>query len=274
MVKSPNNLQISVPLSIREKLQLMAVDNESVSLVAKRILLEALGENSEASTAIAPDALEEIRDRLNKLEEQKTSTEQTHDFLEKVMNENKFDLLAEHGDRLNQLETGQPEFHESIANLVERLENIEGWISSFRQDRTTGLEIQKIFQVSLELFNDRLDALEAVSTKKPESQSDKGMTHTALAEKLGLDRSTVTRWRNDRAKWPEGYIWSDESKKWFPLEMPTDSIKTAKGLNHQEMAEICGVSLFEVTKLIHDSSKWPEGYLWSNESKKWFPMEV
>jgi hypothetical protein len=58
------------------------------------------------------------------------------------------------------------------------------------------------------------------------------------------------------------------------MEMPTDSLKTAKGLNHQEMAEICSVSLFEVTKLIHDSSKWPEGYVWSDDSKKWFPMEV
>jgi hypothetical protein len=222
MVKSPNNLQISVPLSIREQLQLMAVGNESVSLVAKRVLLEALGENSDSpSSSIAPDALEEIRDRLDSFDKQigdlssREWVQDNRDYIVKIMDEKGLLLIREHhetlkllGDRLNQLEAGQPEFHESIGNLVERIENLEGWVVPFR----------KVEKLTNNLI-DRLDALEAVNTKKPESQSNKGMTHTALAEKLGLDRSTVTRWRNDRAKWPEGYMWSDESKKWFPMEV-------------------------------------------------------
>ena len=255
MVKSPNNLQISVPLSIREKLQLMAVDNESVSLVAKRILLEALGENSEASTAIAPDALEEIRDRLNTLEKQ---------------------WNIETGDRLNQLEDQLSvakkaitvmEEDDSLKNLVERIENLEGWISSLRDDRA-------LAKGSLGKFSDRLDALEKGKVEAAPREIPKGLTHKEMSLICGDAPSVLGKLAKNRDRWPEGYMWSEESKKWFPLEMPTDAIKTAKGLNHQEMAEICGVSLFEVTKLIHDSSKWPEGYMWSDESKKWFPMEV
>ena len=225
MDKSPNNLQISVPLSIREKLQLMAVDNESVSLVAKRILLEALGENSEASTAIAPDALKEIRDRLDVIDKligdlsSREWVQDNRDYIVKIMDEKGLLLIREHeevlkllGDRLNQLETGQPELHETMTNLVERLEKLEGWISSLRDDRA-------LAKGSLGKFSDRLDALEKGKVETAPREIPKGMTHKQMAEICDVSVYAVTKMAHDRSKWPEGYLWSNESKKWFPMEV-------------------------------------------------------
>lgn len=245
MVKSPNNLQISVPLSIRDKLQMMAVDNESVSLVAKRVLLEALGENSDSQPpSIAPDALKEIRDRmdafdnaiqrLDELESRDSGRSEyvaeVRDRLNQLEKDNRipsiisgleyvskqasdiYGLVQSYGDRLNQLEKDQPEFHESMKNLVERLENLEGWISSLRDDRA-------LAKCSLGKFSDRLDALEKGKVQAAPREIPTGLSHSELAEKLGVNRSTVSRWGNDRDKWPEGYMWSNESKKWFPLEV-------------------------------------------------------
>ena len=189
MVKSPNNLNLSVPLSIREKLQLMAVGNESVSLVAKRVLLEALGGNSEAATAISPDALEAIRDRLNTLEKQ---------------------WNIETGHRLNQLEDQLSvakkaitvmEEDDSLKNLVERIENLEGWISSLRDDRA-------LAKGSLGKFSDRLDALEKGKVETAPREIPPGMTHKQIAEICKVSVYAVTKMAHDRSKWPEGYMLS------------------------------------------------------------------
>ena len=178
MAKNPNLIQFTLPLEYREKLSALQKKETSPDLVAKRLITELLdGEASDPPSPLSPDALEEIRDRLN------------------------------------QLETGQPEINETMTNLVERIENLEGWISSLRDDRA-------LAKGSLGKFSDRLDALEK-----------KGKVETA------------------------------------PREIP-------KGMTHKQIAEICDVSLYAVTKMAHDRSKWPEGYMWSDESKKWFPMEV
>lgn len=181
-------------------------------------LLAKVETQTQEVTLVAPDALEEIRDRLTELEEKGFQLDPDDlDRLINVVKQRISDDLVETfqtiRDRLNQLETGQPEINETMTNLVERIENLEGWISSLRDDRA-------LAKGSLGKFADRLDALEK-----------KGKVETA------------------------------------PREIP-------KGMTHKQIAEICDVSVYAVTKMAHDRSKWPEGYMWSDESKKWFPMEV
>lgn len=243
----------------------MATGDESLHLTAKRVITEILEgkqptiepdrlaeleskleklETQEVNP-VAPDALEEIRDRLIDLEDLVRKEGDRLTELEKQWNIDTGDRLSQLEDQLSvakkavnaleqipqevhnnkirfsellnrtkALETGQPaEFNETIGNLVERIENLEGWISSLRDDRA-------LAKGSLGKFSDRLDALEK-----------KGKVKTA------------------------------------PREIP-------KGMTHKQIAEICDVSVYAVTKMAHDRSKWPEGYMWSDESKKWFPMEV
>ena len=175
----------------------MATGDESLHLTAKRVITEIL---EGKQPTIEPDRLAELESKLEKLETQEVNPVAP-------------DALEEIRDRLNQLETGQPEINETMTNLVERIENLEGWISSLRDDRA-------LAKGSLGKFSDSMDALEK-----------KGKVETA------------------------------------PREIP-------KGMTHKQIAEICDVSLYAVTKMAHDRSKWPEGYMWSDESKKWFPMEV
>ena len=308
-------ITFSVPTDIHEKIKAYVIGDESENLAAKGLVLTALGIESSVSLpsdidqrlksmedkisaslvapveAIAPDALEEIRDRLDVIDKligdlsSREWVQDNRDYIVKIMDEKGLLLIREHeevlkllGDRLNQLETGQPELHETMTNLVERLEKLEGWISSLRDDRA-------LAKGSLGKFSDRLDALEKIrnlreapqlpSSPAPQlRQIPTGLTHKEMSAICAIAPSVLGKLAKNRDLWPEGYMWSDESKKWFPLEMPTDSIKTAKGLNHQEMAEICGITLYAVTLLTPDRSKWPEGYMWNYESKKWFPMEV
>jgi len=338
MPKNPNVIQFSLPVETRSKLEAMGNEGESLSLVAKRVLLDALdgGESTISSSSpdrlaeleskleklenigssvIAPHALQKIGDRLDSFDNEikrlssREWVQDNRDFIVKTMDEKGIHLIQEQekelkllgdrlealeenmgfsaddldkltdeiknrilseglkplGDRLEALEAGQPEFHETINNLVERIENLEGWISSLRDDRA-------LAKCSLAKFSDRLDALEKGSSPNSLREIPTGLSHKEMSAICGDAPSVLGKLAKNRERWPEGYMWSDESKKWFPMEMPTDS-KIAKGLNHQEMAEICGVSLYEVTKLAHDRAKWPEGYMWSDESKKWFPVE-
>ena len=181
-------------------------------LESKLEKLENLG-----SSVIAPHALAKIGDRLEALEENlEENMGFSADDLDKLTDEIKNRILSEGlkllGDRLNQLEAGQPEFHETINNLVERIENLEGWISSLRDDRA-------LAKGSLAKFSDRLDALEKGSTPKPLREIPTGLTHKEMSAICGDAPSVLGKLAKNRERWPEGYVWSDESKKWFPMEV-------------------------------------------------------
>jgi CRP-like cAMP-binding protein len=215
----------------------MAAGDESLHLTAKRVITEILEGKQPTiepdrlaeleskleklenlgSSVIAPHALEKIGDRLSTLEEGGFQLDPDDlDRLINVVKQRISDDLVETfqtiRDRLNELEKDQPENHEIMKNLVERIENLEGWISSLRDDRA-------LAKCSLGKFSDRLDALEKGKVETAPREIPKGMTHKQIAEICDVSVYAVTKMAHDRAKWPEGFMWSDESKKWFPMEV-------------------------------------------------------
>jgi len=161
MPKSPNIIQFSLPTEVREKLEAMG-SGESVALVAKRVLLEALGDNPSAIAAPS-DALTEIQERLEKLE-------------------------AQSGDR-----------PDDLTQISYRLELLER---------------------DLDAKGDRLSALENKMSDRPRlpKEMPQGLTHKEIAAVIGSSERTMQRVAKEKERWPEGYHWSEESKKWFPLE--------------------------------------------------------
>ena len=154
MPKSPNIIQFSLPTEVREKLEAMG-SGESVALVAKRVLLEALGDNPSAIAAPSSDALTEIQERLEKLE-------------------------AQSGDRQN----------DDLTQISDRLTNLE-----------------RI------LLTEKTAKYYRTQQKMPT-----GLTHKEIAETIGSSERTMQRVAKEKERWPEGYHWSEESKKWFLLE--------------------------------------------------------
>ena len=264
--------QMNLRLKVEEKGMLEALcEAEGISMAqalkdyihsshqAGKLLAKVETQTQEVSP-VAPDALEEIRDRLDVIDKQigdlssREWVQDNRDYIVKIMDEKGLLLIREHeevlkllgdrlstlesghmelvpddmdklvnivkqriledglSDRLNQLETGQPELHETMTNLVERLEKLEGWISSLRDDRA-------LAKGSLGKFSDRLDALEKGKVETAPREIPKGLTHKQIAEICNVSTYAVTKMAHDRSKWPEGYMWSDESKKWFPMEV-------------------------------------------------------
>lgn len=218
-------------------------------------------------TPIAPDALEEIRDRLNKqenyslsiqecyekifqmmnssvdtisqisdrlteLEKHRNDQQETRDFLEKIMDEKRFDLLEQYGDRLTDLEESIGMSADDLDKLTEeikgrildeslkpfsdRLESLEeslkGWISGFKKEGDW--QAQQIAHAAV-----RLDALEKGKVDSAPREIPKGLTHKEMSLVCGIAPSNLGKVAKNRESWPEGYLWSDESKKWFPMEV-------------------------------------------------------
>jgi len=64
MPKSPNTIQFSLPIEIRKRLEALG-SGESVALVAKRLVLQALGDDSPKPAA----ALSPLESRLSKIDQ-------------------------------------------------------------------------------------------------------------------------------------------------------------------------------------------------------------
>jgi DNA-binding Xre family transcriptional regulator len=245
------NINIYLPRKYEQLLEGKMSEDETIGGAAKRLLLGLLDGGESTNNPIDTDRLAELESKLEKLE-----TQEVNPIAPDALKEIRDQLEILQGD-ISGISGRSLTNQDSLKNLVERIEDLEGWI------------------VPLRKFSDRLDALEKKGkVEAAPREIPTGLTHKEMSLICGVAPSVLGKLAKNRDRWPEGYMWSDESKKWFPLEMPTDSVKTAKGLNHQEMAEICGITLYAVTLLIHDRSKWPEGYIWSGESKKWFPLEV
>ena len=176
MPKSPNIIQFSLPTEVREKLEAMG-SGESVALVAKRVLLEALGDNPSAIAAPSPDALAEIQERLEKLE-------------------------AQSGDRPN----------DDLTQISYRLELLERDLDA-KGDRLSDLST-RLHQMEL-FLSDRPTLPPAL----PKKEMPQGLTHKEIAAAIGSSERTMQRVAKDKERWPEGYHWSEESKKWFLLEV-------------------------------------------------------
>ena len=171
MPKSPNIIQFSLPTEVRERLEAMG-SGESVALVAKRVLLEALGDNPSVIAAPSSDALAELSDRLDTLEES-----QGH-------------LNPDDLERLGKIisdQLGLKEIRDRLSDLSTRLHQMELFLS----DRP-------------------------LPPTLPKKEMTQGLTHKEMAEKIGSSERTMHRVAKERERWPEGYHWSEESKKWFP----------------------------------------------------------
>ncbi len=193
MPKSPNIIQFSLPTEVREKLEAMG-SGESVALVAKRVLLEALGDNPSAIAAPSSDALTEIQERLEKLEAQ--SGDRQNDDLTQISY--RLELLERDldtkGDRLAKIEFVSALPGSTFEDLSQRIDKLCTRISQLEYERATE------------------------SPALPKKEIPQGLTHKEIAAVIGSSERTMQRVAKEKERWPEGYHWSEESKKWFLLE--------------------------------------------------------
>jgi hypothetical protein len=191
MPKSPNIIQFSLPTEVREKLEAMG-SGESVALVAKRVLLEALGDNPSAIAAPSSDALTEIQERLEKLEAQ--SGDRPNDDLTQISY--RLELLERDldtkGDRLAKIEFVSALPGSTFEDLSQRIDKLCTRISQLEYERATE------------------------SPALPKKEISQGLTHKEIAAVIGSSERTMQRVAKEKERWPEGYYWSEESKKWFP----------------------------------------------------------
>lgn len=168
---------------LTDTLKSKGVEGESPHLTAKRLMEDLLkGEViPSAIAAMPPDTLAEIQERLEKLE-----------------------TLS--GDRPN----------DDLTQISDRLENLESAIAAINGRLNEGCG-------EFTRMGDRLTHLERIllSEKTAKYYKDRpqtGLTHKEIAEAIGSSERTMQRVAKEKERWPEGYFWSEESKKWFLLE--------------------------------------------------------
>jgi hypothetical protein len=188
------NWNVYIPQKYEIGLQALALEGESIGQVIKRLVLGILdGDNPSAIAAPSSDALTEIQERLEKLEAQSgdrpddlTQISYRLELLER-------DLDAK-GDRLAKIEFVSALPGSTFEDLSQRIDKLCTRISQLEYERATE------------------------SPALPKKEIPQGLTHKEIAAVIGSSERTMQRVAKEKERWPEGYYWSEESKKWFPLE--------------------------------------------------------
>jgi hypothetical protein len=164
---------------LTDTLKSKGVEGESPHLTAKRLMEDLLKGEVVPSAIAAPSP-----DALAEIQER----------LEK--------LEAQSGDRPN----------DDLTQISYRLELLERDLDA-KGDRLSDLST-RLHQMEL-FLSDRPTLPPAL----PKKEMPQGLTHKEIAAAIGSSERTMQRVAKDKERWPEGYHWSEESKKWFLLEV-------------------------------------------------------
>jgi len=107
---------------------------------------------------------------------------------------------------------------DALTEIQERLEKLEAQ-SGDRPDDLTQISYRlELLERDLDAKGDRLSALENKMSDRPRlpKEMPQGLTHKEIAAVIGSSERTMQRVAKERERWPEGYHWSEEFKKWFP----------------------------------------------------------
>jgi hypothetical protein len=123
------------------------------------------------------------------------------------------DALAEIQERLEKLEAQSGDRpNDDLTQISYRLELLERDLDA-KGDRLSDLST-RLHQ--MELF---LSDSPTLPPALPKKEMPQGLTHKEIAAAIGSSERTMQRVAKDKERWPEGYHWSEESKKWFLLEV-------------------------------------------------------
>jgi hypothetical protein len=123
------------------------------------------------------------------------------------------DALAEIQERLEKLEAQSGDRpNDDLTQISYRLELLERDLDA-KGDRLSDLST-RLHQMEL-FLSDRPTLPPAL----PKKEMPQGLTHKEIAAAIGSSERTMQRVAKDKERWPEGYHWSEESKKWFLLEV-------------------------------------------------------
>jgi uncharacterized coiled-coil protein SlyX len=123
---------------------------------------------------------------------------------------------------------------DALAEIQERLEKLEAQSGDRQNDDLTQISYRlELLERDLDAKGDRLSDLSTrlhqmelflsdrptLPPALPKKEMPQGLTHKEIAAAIGSSERTMQRVAKDKERWPEGYHWSEESKKWFLLEV-------------------------------------------------------
>jgi hypothetical protein len=194
MAKNPNIIYFSLPEKTRQKLSDLGNGEESISLVAKRLLLSALGEDNEAT--IPDDTAKALGDRLQTIEQflwdkdgLVNRQDQILPFVDSIKDDYG-DQLAKMGDRLAKIET----LLEQKADTALTLKALNHLESAINSPQETAIMIQK----------KHLDSVPTEIT----------LEHADMAAEFDRTTATIKKWSKNPDHWPEGFIFDGDRQFW------------------------------------------------------------
>ncbi len=122
---------------------------------------------------------------------------------------------------------------DALAEIQERLEKLEAQSGDRPNDDLTQISCRfELLERDLDAKSDRLSDLSTrlhqmelflsdrptLPSTLPKKEIHQGLTHKEIAAVIGSSERTMQRVAKEKERWPEGYHWSEESKKWFLLE--------------------------------------------------------
>ena len=119
---------------------------------------------------------------------------------------------------------------DALAEIQERLEKLEAQSGDRPNDDLTQISYRlELLERDLDAKGDRLSDLSTrlhqmelflsdhpLPPTLPKKEIHQGLTHKEIAAVIGSSERTMQRVAKERERWPEGYHWSEEFKKWFP----------------------------------------------------------
>jgi hypothetical protein len=119
---------------------------------------------------------------------------------------------------------------DALAEIQERLEKLEAQSGDRQNDDLTQISYRlELLERDLDAKGDRLSDLSTrlhqmelflsdhpLPPTLPKKEIHQGLTHKEIAAVIGSSERTMQRVAKERERWPEGYHWSEEFKKWFP----------------------------------------------------------
>lgn len=176
MAKNPNIIYFSLPEKTRLKLSDLSNGEESISLVAKRLLLSALGEDNDVSipedTAKTLGAdIEELFRRIEIVENRPLK---------------QFEILQ----RLTALE-----------NQLVRLNSLEVAVNDLAYLQNTPVETAIMIQKKPQ--------------PEPTVKAEITLTHTEAAKEFEKAVSTIKKWAKSPDQWPKGWIYDGDKQLWI-----------------------------------------------------------
>lgn len=189
MAKYSNTIYFSLDKDSRDRLEALANENESIGLVAKRLILEMIGEPSQSSP-LPPD----IADRLSDLTERLSDLEGNalHNAL------GRFEAIESRLEKLESLQRTIAAVHSGYQLQNDRLNKLEAAIAKLSPDpapQETAIMIQK----------NPLPLAIAPSVC---------LSHDQAAELFGKSPRTIKGWAKDPDRWPDGWIYDSDKNYW------------------------------------------------------------